>query len=41
MISKPVSDISRDSDHFGKTEPDNNTALKKSEFNKNIKYSPS
>ena len=29
MISKRVSDISSDSDHFNKTAPDNNTALKK------------
>ena len=41
MISKRVSDISCDSDHFNKAAPDYNTALKKSGFNENIKYSPS
>ena len=41
MISKRVSDISCDSDHFNKAAPDYNTALKKSSFNENIKYSPS
>ena len=41
MISKRVSDISSDSDHFNKTAPDYNTALKKSGFNENVKYSPS
>ena len=40
MISKRVSDISCDSDHFNKAAPDYNTALKKSGFNENIKYSP-
>ena len=35
MISKRVSDISSDSDHFNKTAPDYNTALKKSGFNEN------
>ena len=41
MISKRVSDISCDSYHFNKTAPDYNTAIKKSGFNENIKYSPS
>ena len=41
MISKRISDISCDSDHFNKAAPDYNTALKKSGFNENIKYSPS
>ena len=41
MISKRVSDISCDIDHFIKAVPDHNTALKKSGFNENIKYSPS
>ena len=41
MISKRVSNISCDSDHFNKAVPDYNTALKKSRFNENIKYSPS
>ena len=41
MISKRVSDISCDSDHFNKAAPDYNTALRKSGFNENIKYSPS
>ena len=41
MISKRVSDISCDSDHFNKTTPDYNTALKKSGYNENIKYLPS
>ena len=41
MISKWVSDISCDSDHFNKAAPDYNTALKKSGFNENIRYSPS
>ena len=41
MLSKRVSDISCDSDHFNKAAPDYNTALKKSGFNENIKYSPS
>ena len=36
-----MSDISCDSDHFNKAAPDHNTALKKSGFNENIKYSPS
>ena len=40
-ICKRISDISCDSDHFNKATPDYNTALKKSEFNENIKYSPS
>ena len=40
MISKRISDISCDSDHFNKAAPDYNTALKKSGFNENIKYSP-
>ena len=40
MISKQASDISCDSDHFNKAVPDYNTALKKSGFNENIKYSP-
>ena len=40
MISKRISDISCDSDHFNKASPDYNTALKKSRFNENIKYSP-
>ena len=41
MISKRVSDVSCDSDHFNKAAPDYNTCLKKSGFNENIKYSPS
>ena len=41
MISKRVSDISCDSDHFNKAAPDYNTALEKSGFNENIKYLPS
>ena len=41
MISKRVSDISCDSDLFNKASPDYNTALKKSGFNENIKYSSS
>ena len=41
MITKQVSDISCDSDHFNKSATDYNTALKKSGFNENIKYSPS
>ena len=41
MISKRISDISCDSDHFNKAAPDYNTALKKSGFNESIKYSPS
>ena len=41
MISKRISGISRDSDHFYKTAPDYDTALKKSRFNENIKYLPS
>ena len=41
MISKRVSDISCDSDHFNKAAPDYNTALKKSGYNENIKYLPS
>ena len=41
MISKRVTDISCDSDHFNKASPVYNTALKKSGFNENIKYSPS
>ena len=41
MISKGVSDISCDSDHLNKAAPNYNTALKKSGFNENIKYSPS
>ena len=41
MINKRVSDISCDSDHFNEAAPDYNTALKKSGFNENIKYSPS
>ena len=40
IISKRVSDISCDSDHFKNAAPDYNTALKKSGFNENIKYSP-
>ena len=32
MISKRVSDISCDTDHFNKAAPDNNTALKKKWF---------
>ena len=39
--SKRVSDISCDSDHFNRAATDYNTALKKSGFNENIKYSPS
>ena len=39
MISKQVSGISCDSDHFNKAAPNYNTALKKSGFNENIKYS--
>ena len=35
-----VSDTACDSDHFNKAAPDYNTALKKSGFNENIKYSP-
>ena len=41
MISKRISDISCDSDHFYKAAPGYNTALKKSGFNENIKYLPS
>ena len=41
MISKQVSNISCDSDQLNKAAPDYNTALKKSSFNKKIKYSPS
>ena len=41
MISKHVSDISCDSDHFNKAAPDYNTALKKCGLNESIKYSPS
>ena len=37
MISKRVSDISCDSDHFNKAAPDYNTAIKKIDFNENIK----
>ena len=40
MISKRVSDISCDSDHFNKAAPDYNTGLKKSVFNENIKCLP-
>ena len=40
-ISKLVPDISCDIDHFNKAAPDYNTALKKSDFIENIKYSPS
>ena len=40
MISKRVSDISCDTDHFNKAAPDYKTALKTSGFNENIKYSP-
>ena len=36
MISKRISDISCDSDHFNKAAPDYNTALKKSGFNESI-----
>ena len=39
--SKQVSDISCVSDHFYKAAPHYNTALKKSDFNESIKYSPS
>ena len=41
MISKRVADVSCDSDHFNKVASDYNTALRKSGFNENIKYSPS
>ena len=41
MISKPISDISFDSDHFYKATLDYNTALKKSGFNEKINYLPS
>ena len=41
MISKRVSIVSCDSDHFNKAAPAYNTALKKSGFNEHIKYSPS
>ena len=37
MISKQISDISCDSDHFYKAAPDCNTALKKSGFHENRK----
>ena len=40
MINKRVSDISCDSDHFNEVVPDYNTALNKSGFTENIKYSP-
>ena len=40
MISKRVPDKSCASDHFNKAAPDYNTALKKSGFDENIKYSP-
>ena len=40
MISKRVSDISCDNDHFNKGAPDYNTTLKKSGFNKKINYPP-
>ena len=38
MVSKRVSDVYCDSDHFNKAAPDYNTALKKSGFNENVKY---
>ena len=41
MKSKRVSEISCDSGHFHKAATDYNNALKKSGFNKNMKYSPS
>ena len=41
MISKRVSGISCDCNHFNKAAPNYNTALKKSGFNENMKYSPS
>ena len=41
MISKRVSGISCDCNHFNKAAPNYNTALKKSGFNGNMKYSPS
>ena len=41
MISKWISDISCDSDHFYKASSDYDTALKKSVFSENIKYLPS
>ena len=41
MISKRVSAIFCDNDHFNKAAPDYNNAFKKSGFNENIGYSPS
>ena len=41
MLSKRMSDISCNSDHFYKAAPDYDTALKISGFNENIKYLPS
>ena len=40
MISKRVSDIYFDGNHFNKAGPDYNTALEKCGFNESIKYSP-
>ena len=40
MISKPISDIFCDSDHFYKAAPDFDSALKKIGFNEITKYLP-
>ena len=40
MVSKRISNISCDKEYFDKAAPDYNKALKNSDFNKTIKFTP-